>query len=107
MCLITHTSTGALRGARGALAPHHWNLKKMTSDAAVLRNTLKLSLAPALAINTFRISVKRRENATIVVCAFGAPKKVNFFLRRTEKLSIVLGVGVQVKVNILLQTFNL
>ena len=38
-------------GGEGALAP--WNLKKITSYVAFLRNTLKSSLAPStLAVNT-------------------------------------------------------
>ena len=82
---------GARRGGGkgGALAPLPWNLKHMTSYAAVLRKTLKFSLAPsALAIDTLYFSLKCREkNTKIFVCAFGAPKNDRFFVRRAENWS--------------------
>ena len=61
-------------GARGGHLPP-LEFEKMTSYAAVLRNTLNFSLAPsALALDTLYVSLKRRKNAKIFVCAFGAPK---------------------------------
>ena len=54
---------GARSEGWGALAPS-WNLKKMTSYAAFLRNALTFSLSlSALAINTLKVSLKRRKKA--------------------------------------------
>ena len=73
-------------GQGGHLPPLEF--KKMTSYAAVLQNTLKFSFAPsALALDTLYFSLKRRKNATIFVCAFGAPKNGRFFVRRAENMS--------------------
>ena len=67
-------------GARGeALAPLEF--EKMTSCAAVLRNTLKFSLAPsALALDTLYFSLKRRKKR----------KDFRLRLRRAEKMVIFL-----------------
>ena len=71
-----------------------WNLKKMTSYAAVLQHTLKFSLAPsALATDTLYFSLKRakkRENFRLrlrlaekwsIFCT-ARRKRVNFLKRR-------------------------
>ena len=69
---------------RGGTCPQpSWNLKKMTSYASLLWNTLKFSLAPsALKIKTLTQSLKCGKSAK------------NFLLRlwRTEKQSTFLGV---------------
>ena len=61
-----------------------WNLKKMTSYAALQGNTLKFSLAPSsLAINYLKCSRKRRKNAkkyySFAPSAFGVPENCQIF----------------------------
>ena len=66
----------------------------MTSYAAVLQNTLKVSLASSvLAIDTLYFNLKRRKNVKIFVCAFGVPTNGRFFVRHAENVSFfVAGV---------------
>ena len=80
-------------GASGALAPPPLEFEKMTSHAAVIRNTRNFSLAPmALAIDTLYFSLRRLKNAKIFVCAFGAPKNGQIFVGRAKNVS-PLSVG--------------
>ena len=70
---------GARREDKAALAPP-LEFVKMTSYTAVLRNTLKFSVAHSeLALATQYFSLKRREKKR---------KKFRLRLRRTEKWSI-------------------
>ena len=74
---------GRPQGGQGGTCPP-WNLKKMTSYAAVLQNALKFSLAPsALAIDALYLSLKRRKKRKnfrkMVDFWYGAPKTCRFF----------------------------
>ena len=84
---------GARRGGgKGGTCPLEF--EKMTSYVAVLQTTLKFSHAPlALAMDTLYVSVKSRKNASIFICAFGAPKNGRFFVRRAENVSNFSRVG--------------
>ena len=69
-------------------------MKNMTSYAAILRNTLKFSLAPsALAIKTLKFSLKQLKNSRFFRLSLGRTKNGRFLLWRAEKLSTCLGVG--------------
>ena len=57
-----------------------WNLKKMTSHAALPQNTL--NIYSALAINTLKFRLKRHKNATNSFYAFGTQKLVDLSLTR-------------------------
>ena len=84
-------------GQGGGTCPPPWNLKKMTSYAAVLKNTPNFSLAPsALALDTLYFSLKRRKKRKnfrlrlrraekMVIFWYGAPKTCQLF-----KVSVVL-----------------
>ena len=76
-------------GQGGGTCPPPLEFEKMTSYAAVLQNTLELSLAPsALALDTLYFGRKTlRKNAKMFVCAIGAPKNGRFFVRRAENVS--------------------
>ena len=81
---------GARRGGGkgGALAPLPWNLKHMTSYAAVLRKTLKFSLAPsALAIDTLYFSLKRRKKRNIFRLRLRRAENGRFFVRCAKNVS--------------------
>ena len=84
-------------GGKGGHLPPPPGFEKMTSDAAVLQNTLKFSLAPsALALDTLYFSLKRREKTQkfsfapsarrkMVDILYGAPKTCRLF-----KVSVIL-----------------
>ena len=80
---------GARSGrARGALAPPPLNLKKVTSHAAVLQNTLKFLLAPStLAIDTVYFSLKRREKRNVFCLRLRRAEKCSIFVRRAKNVS--------------------
>ena len=85
-CSLPSDSTGVgslitMGARRGALAPPPWNLKKMTSYAAILQITLKFSLATtALAIDNLYLNLKRcekkRENFRLRLRPAGADPEV-------------------------------
>ena len=72
---------GRPQGGGGTCPQPSWNLKKMTSYAALLWNTLTFSLAPsALAIKTLTCSLKCRKSAKKISFAASAHRKtVNLF----------------------------
>ena len=71
---------GRPQGGQEGHLPPPWNLKKMTSYAAVLRNTLNFWLASsALAIDTLYFNLKqRKKNAQNSFATSARRKMVNF-----------------------------
>ena len=89
--VLCSSGHGRSQGGGGALAPP-WNLKKVTSYAAVLQNTPKFSLAPG-ARHRYHIFQSKKPRKTqnflfaplarrkMVDSWYGAPKKrVNFLM---------------------------
>ena len=82
-------------GQRGHLPPP-LEFEKMTSYAAVLQNTPKLSLAPpALATNALYFSLKRRKKQTFSFASSTGRKVVDFLYgapktRQRFKVSVIL-----------------
>ena len=85
---------GRPQWGQGGHCPPPGIWKIMTSYAAVLQNTLNIFASAFGARHRYLyLSLKRRKNAKIFVCAFGALQKWSIFVRHTENVSIFYSVG--------------